>query len=101
MINALPVVRTIWKSSETAVHSHLNCSNVRVCGEVVHVHTIKAYRGSGDTASLILNLALDGGEWSASHPNLKIKYIHCKLNSQLTLAYKYDMSVLIHKKFLA
>jgi len=68
-------------------------------GNVVPVHIIKAYRGSGDTAPLILNLALDGGEWSASHPNLKINYIHCKLNFQLTLT--YDMLVFIHKKFLA
>jgi hypothetical protein len=32
-------------------------------------------------------------------PNLKIKYIHCKLNTQLTLT--YDMLVSIKKRFLA
>lgn len=54
--------------------------------------------GSGNTAPLTLNLALDGGKWSDSHPNLKIKYIHCKLNLQLTLT--YDRLVFTHKKFL-
>lgn len=87
MINALTVVRTIWRSSATAVHLHLNCSYLRLYSKVVTVHTIKVYRGSGNIAPLTLNLALDRGEWSASHPNLKIKYIHCKLNLQLTLTY--------------
>jgi hypothetical protein len=89
----------MWKSSETAVHLHLNCLYVRLYGKVVPVHTIKAYRGHGDTAPLTLNLALDGGEWLASHPNLKTQYIHCKLNFQLTLT--YDTLVFIHIKFLA
>jgi len=30
---------------------------------------MKAYWGSGGTAQAFLNSALDGGEWSASHPN--------------------------------
>lgn len=77
----------------------MNCSYVRLYGKVVTVHTMKAKRGSGDTAPLTLNLALDRGEWSASHSNLKIKYIHCKLNLQLTLT--YDILVFTHKKFLA
>jgi hypothetical protein len=99
MINALTVVRAIRKSSETAVHLYLHCLYVRLYGKDVPVHTIKAYRGSGDTTPLTLNLTLDGGAWSASHPNLKIQYIHCKLNFQSTLT--YDMLVFIHKKFLA
>jgi hypothetical protein len=35
----------------------------------VNVHAIKAYE-SGGVPPLILTLALDGGEWSASYPQL-------------------------------
>ena len=97
MINAFTVVWAIWKSSETAVHLHRHCLYVRLYGKDVPVHTIKAYREIGDTAPLTLNLALHGGEWSASHTNLKIQYIHYKRNFQLTLTY----DTFIHKEFLA
>jgi hypothetical protein len=35
---------------------------------VVPMHAMTAYRGSGSTAPLILNLAIDAGELSASRP---------------------------------
>ena len=33
------------------------------------LHVMKAYRGSGGTAPVILNPKLDAGEWSAWHPS--------------------------------
>jgi hypothetical protein len=35
---------------------------------VVPMHVMTAYRGTGGTAPLILNLAIDAGELSASRP---------------------------------
>jgi hypothetical protein len=38
-------------------------------GKVVSVPAMKAYRGSGGTAPIIINLTLDKGEWSAPCPS--------------------------------
>jgi hypothetical protein len=38
--------------------------------KVIPVRAMRAHTGNGGIDSCILNLALDGGEWSASHPCL-------------------------------
>lgn len=38
-------------------------------GKDFPINALKAYRGSGGTAPVILNPKLDAGEWSAWHPS--------------------------------
>jgi hypothetical protein len=62
--------RKWWEAAENCImRSFVTCVIRKSCPcALTEHHTLKAYWGSGDIAPHILTSALDGGEWSASHP---------------------------------
>ena len=50
-------------------------------GEIVPVHVVTAYKGSGGILPLIRDLTLEGGNWSASRSGQCVPRTHCIADS--------------------